>query len=242
MGSIPLAFFSILNSPFRPSAFIVPPVPPTRVIAFLPPMQREEKSERSRRQVLDAALHLFSHQGFRATSVREVADRAGVSIGNVYHHFPDKEAIFQALLNELWDGVMSKRFPFRRALSRGHFPDNLEDLGWAARDSVAEYKPYLALIYVDVIEFEGTHIRRFYSDLAQRFRDIVQEEGLEEAMRLRLRNGITPADALMITWRIFFNYFSMELVFNVPSPLGKDTSDVVCLLSDILRNGFASQE
>ena len=61
-------------------------------------MQREEKSERSRRLVLDAALKLFSKQGYRGTTVREVADAAGVSIGNLYHHFPDKEAIFRTLL------------------------------------------------------------------------------------------------------------------------------------------------
>ncbi|HUP49731.1 MAG TPA: TetR/AcrR family transcriptional regulator, partial [Thermoanaerobaculia bacterium] len=51
-------------------------------------MQREEKSERSRRLVLDTALGLFCHQGYRATSVREIAKDAGVSVGNVYHHFP----------------------------------------------------------------------------------------------------------------------------------------------------------
>ena len=57
-------------------------------------MNQEERSQRSRAQVLDAALALFSHQGYRATSMREIADKAGVSTGNVYHHFKDKEAIF----------------------------------------------------------------------------------------------------------------------------------------------------
>jgi len=44
-------------------------------------MHREEKAERSQRQVLNAALELFSHQGYRGTSVREIADAAGVSTG-----------------------------------------------------------------------------------------------------------------------------------------------------------------
>ena len=205
-------------------------------------MQREEKSERSRRQVLDAALHLFSHRGFGATSVREIADKAGVSIGNVYHHFPDKEAIFQALLSELWESVLSRRFPFRRALVRGRFPDNLDALGWAARESVNEYRQHLALIYVDVIEFEGTHIRRFYAELSANFAKIIQEEGLQEEIQAKLRPGITPTDALFLTWRIFFNYFSMEILFNVPAPFGRDTEEVVRLITDILRNGFVARE
>ena len=50
-----------------------------------------EKSERSRALILEAALQLFSKQGYRGTSIREIAEAAGLSTGNVYHHFPDKE-------------------------------------------------------------------------------------------------------------------------------------------------------
>src|SRR5260221_14743523 len=103
-------------------------------------MGRDERSERSRRQVLDSALGLFSHQGYRATTMREIADRAGASTGNVYHHFPDKEAIFKTLLKEFWAITESKRYPYTRALAAGRFPENLEQLGFAARDSVKEFR------------------------------------------------------------------------------------------------------
>src|SRR5204863_6655347 len=86
-------------------------------------MQRDEKSERSRRQVLDAALQLFSHQGYRATTMREIAERAGVSTGNCYHHFPDKETIFRTLLEEFWTVTQTNRYPFTRTLRTGRFPD-----------------------------------------------------------------------------------------------------------------------
>src|SRR5436190_14649880 len=140
-------------------------------------MQREEKSERSRRQVLDKALELFSHQGYRATSMREIAEAAGVSTGNVYHHFPDKESIFRELLDEYWTIVSRRSFPFKRALATGQFPDNLEELGYAARDSVRQYRQYIALIYVDVIEFDGTHIRKFYAEMGQRRASFLEQEG-----------------------------------------------------------------
>src|SRR5438270_3080719 len=139
-------------------------------------MQREEKSERSRRQVLDAALRLFSTRGFRATSVREIADAAGVSTGNLYHHFPDKEAIFRTLLDEFSSIVESRRYPLTRALTIGSFPENLEQIGSAARDSVRQYRQYVALIYVDVIEFDGTHIRKFYTDLTKRYASYLKDQ------------------------------------------------------------------
>src|SRR5260221_4268606 len=127
-------------------------------------MQREEKSERSRRQVLDAALQLFSHQGYRATSVREIAETAGVSTGNVYHHFPAKEALFNTLLDEFWKISETPRYPFTRALRTGRFPENIEQLRAAARDSVREFRPSMALFFVDVLQLDGTHIRHFCSD------------------------------------------------------------------------------
>jgi AcrR family transcriptional regulator len=197
-------------------------------------MQRQARSEQSRRQVLDTALRLFSHQGYKATTVREIADEARVSTGNVYHHFPDKEAIFKTLIDEFWVITDSKRYPFTRALAAGRFPENLEQLGLAARDSVQEFRPYIALIYVDVIEFDGTHIRKFYSEMGQRYASLLE---LEE-IRARLRPGVSPISALLMTSRIFFNYFSLEILFKVPRPYGKNSMEMVKEICDILRNGM----
>jgi len=200
-------------------------------------MQREEKSERSRRQVLDAALELFAHQGYRATSVREIAEGANVSTGNVYHHFPDKEAIFKTLLDEFWKISETPRYPFTRALRSGRFPDNIELLGAAARDSVREFRSYMALFFVDVLEFEGTHIKRFYSQTPARFTELLEKSGGEELLH-RLRPGVSPATALLMTWRLFFNYFTIEVLFNVAEPFGKDSVTVISEIADIIRNGI----
>jgi AcrR family transcriptional regulator len=201
-------------------------------------MRRQARSEQSRREVLDAALRLFSRQGYRATTVRDIADEAGVSTGNVYHHFPDKEAIFRTLLDEFATLTRSRRYPFMRALTSGRFPDNLEQLGVAARDSVREFRAYIALIYVDVIEFDGTHIRDFYGAMGQRYAALIEEEGSLQDLRARLRDDVSPVSALLLTSRIFFNYFSLEILFNVPEPFGKDSMQVIREIADILRNGM----
>ena len=205
-------------------------------------MHREEKSERSRRAVLDAALHLFSHQGYRATSVRDIADRAGVSTVNLYHHFPDKEAIFLALINEYLEITDTQRFPFVRALHHTtQFPDNIEELGFAARDSVRQFRDYLALIYVDVIEFGGTHIQKFYGDMAERFTRFFEEQGALDELRARLRPSVSPTDALLLTARLYFNYFSLEILFGVAEPFGKKSEEMVKEIADILRYGICAR-
>jgi AcrR family transcriptional regulator len=206
-------------------------------------MQREEKSVRSRRAVLDAALHLFSHLGYRGTTVREIAERAGLSTGNVYHHFPDKEAIFRELIDEYFALTATQRFPFTRTLyAAERFPDNIEQLGYAARDSVRQFRNSLALIYVDVIEFGGTHIRQFYSDMGERFTRILEEQGSLDDVRRRLRPRVSPASALIFTSRLFFNYFSLEILFGVDTALGKDSTDMVTEIADMIRNGICERE
>jgi AcrR family transcriptional regulator len=205
-------------------------------------MQREEKSERSRRAVLDAALHLFSHQGYRATTMREIADRAHVSTGNVYHHFPDKDTIFRALIDEYLELTETERFPFTKVLYGSEdFPDNIEQLGYAARDSVRQFRSYLALIYVDVIEFGGTHIQKFYATMAERYTRLFEERGTIDAVRARLRPSVSPTSALLLTARLFFNYFSLEILFGVPEPFGKSANEVVQEIADIIRNGVCAR-
>ena len=199
-------------------------------------MQREEKSERSRRQVLDAALRLFSTQGYRATSVRDIAEAAGVSTGNLYHHFPDKEAIFKTLLDEYRELVSRDDFPFFRALKSGDFPANLEDIGFAARDSVRQYRRYMLLIFVDVIEFDGTHIRDFYKGLTKRF---VQLVDATPAIQQRLRPNVSASSAMHMVARVFINYFQLELLFGVSEPFGKESKQIVGEIADMLRCGIA---
>ncbi|HET8773609.1 MAG TPA: TetR/AcrR family transcriptional regulator [Thermoanaerobaculia bacterium] len=205
-------------------------------------MLREEKSERSRRAVLEAALHLFSHQGYRGTTMREIADRAKLSTGNVYHHFPDKERIFRELIDEYFSIAHTQRFPFRRVLYGGAvFPDNIVQLGFAARDSIRQFRSYHLLIYVDVIEFGGTHIQKFYGELAERYTQFFADQGVLEEIQSRLRPNISPADALLLTARMFFNYFSVEILFGVDAPFGKDSKEVVEEIADIVRNGVCAK-
>jgi AcrR family transcriptional regulator len=49
------------------------------------------RGERSRAAIFDAALALFQERGYEATTMRAIADRAGVSLGSSYHYFESKE-------------------------------------------------------------------------------------------------------------------------------------------------------
>jgi AcrR family transcriptional regulator len=53
-------------------------------------------SEETRRQILDTALRLFRERGFDETTIRDIASRAGLSLGAAYYYFKSKEAIVGA--------------------------------------------------------------------------------------------------------------------------------------------------
>jgi AcrR family transcriptional regulator len=202
-------------------------------------VKQDKRSEKSRAAILEAALNLFSSQGYRGTSIREIAQSAGVSTGNVYHHFPDKETIFQTVLGQYWKAIESPDFPFNKALASGTFPDNLEDLAVAARESVRLWRRHVALIYVDVVELSGNHIRKFYSEMASRFERFIVTHG--QTLSGEIRPGVPVTTAVMLASRVFLQYYAVEILFGVPEQFGKDSDLVMGEIAEILRHGMLKE-
>jgi TetR/AcrR family transcriptional regulator len=62
--------------------------------------RREREKLRHRRQMLAAALELFSEKGFHNVSMHEIAERAEFAIGTLYKFFKNKEDLYKALMME----------------------------------------------------------------------------------------------------------------------------------------------
>lgn len=67
------------------------------------PEKSAELRERSRAAILAAATDLFARKGYDATTTEEIAARAGISKGLIYHHFKSKEAVLEALLDHIME-------------------------------------------------------------------------------------------------------------------------------------------
>ena len=65
------------------------------------PQTRIQK--RNRKAILDAALEVFSAEGFRGATLDQIASEAGLSKPNVLYYFPSKDAIYAELLSQLLD-------------------------------------------------------------------------------------------------------------------------------------------
>lgn len=75
------------------------------------PTQRpDSKGAQTRRTILDAAISRFGRDGYRATSVADIAREADVGGTVAYSYFPNKEALFLAAVDEDAAGVISEGF------------------------------------------------------------------------------------------------------------------------------------
>jgi len=55
------------------------------------------KGEATQARILDTAHALFMEQGYHGTSMRQIAERARITLGGIYNHFASKEAIWEAV-------------------------------------------------------------------------------------------------------------------------------------------------
>ncbi|MHC5756147.1 MAG: TetR/AcrR family transcriptional regulator [Nostoc sp.] len=58
---------------------------------------RQQQAVVRREHLVDTALALFSEQGYDATSIKQIAIRAGVAVGLLYHYFPSKSEVMRAV-------------------------------------------------------------------------------------------------------------------------------------------------
>lgn len=74
-----------------------------------------------RQQILDAAAHLFTTQGYSATSTRNIAEEVGIRQASLYYHFPGKDDILLELLMQ----SVAPSYEFSRTIIRQHHSEDM---------------------------------------------------------------------------------------------------------------------
>ncbi|MBI9076328.1 MAG: TetR/AcrR family transcriptional regulator [Desulfatibacillum sp.] len=73
--------------------------------------KKQVRGEYTRISLLEAATELFAAHGYEGTSVKQITEKAGASVGSFYHHFNDKADLFTRVLD---NGSMTLRRFFRK--------------------------------------------------------------------------------------------------------------------------------
>jgi len=103
------------------------------------------KGERTKQRILDSALELFREHGYEATTMRMVAEAAGVSLGNTYYYFASKDLLLQAFYREVHEAHVAAATP---ALARARtLHDRLLAVMLAKLDVIEPYHRFSALMF-----------------------------------------------------------------------------------------------
>ena len=106
---------------------------------------KTKKGERSRAQILEAALALFAERGWDKTTMRAIAERAGVSVGNAYYYFASKEHLIQGFYLQSHHEHLAVCEPALEGLTR--FGDRLRTSLVTKIDTTASYHEFAAQLF-----------------------------------------------------------------------------------------------
>ncbi|MGA9496405.1 MAG: TetR/AcrR family transcriptional regulator [Terriglobales bacterium] len=179
----------------------------------------------NRRKIERAALKLFTRQGFHGTTVREVAHKAGVSMGKLYLYYPTKEDLFIGLVQHMEQKMEGLRRTELFPLMQSPDPESLKKLGMAVGRVVSENLDYWRLMYVDVVEFRHKHFIHSYREIAGGLRNY--STALFQKTPIPFPSNVNPGFAYVTLYLQFVTYFLVEELFGAKSHLGVSDKEAI---------------
>lgn len=193
----------------------------------------DEDKVKRRQELLDAAKRLFAERGYHATTMADVARRAGLSYGVVYWYFDSKDDLFKAMMTAEEEALRARIADALAASSPSDFRRGLEDAVRATFEWFDADRDAAALLFRDSYslgdDFER-HLFGIYGRFLESIRDAViasQRSGLiREApprlvafsiaalvsqmalRRLSTDDGMSPAEAATFTVDLLFDGLS----------------------------------
>ncbi|MFD4367374.1 TetR/AcrR family transcriptional regulator [Rhodococcus sp. NPDC058521] len=148
-----------------------------------PPKGTDDASAKSgrRAELLELAAGLFAERGLRATTVRDIADAAGILSGSLYHHFDSKES----MVDEILRGFLDELFGRYREIVAAGFDSRttLEALVTTSYESIDASHSAVAIYQDEAKHLFDNERFAYLSELNTEFRELwigVLEAGVKD--------------------------------------------------------------
>ncbi len=193
---------------------------------------QQQRSQQMLQTILEATLDTVHRHGMEGTTTRHIAERAGISVGTLYHYFKDKEDVYAALQKSLTDDLVAR--------IRAQIPELVQkDFGEMIRGVLT--------LFMDELERDGGKQLAFARHVMQR--GFSQDMGRIEQVMLELSLVYTThhpelarnRDLVRVTY-ILFNSVTFNLIrfLDDPSPY-VNREQLVDGLADMCVAYFNSQ-
>ncbi|MEW5940822.1 MAG: TetR/AcrR family transcriptional regulator [Chloroflexota bacterium] len=193
------------------------------------------KGGRTRQAILGSAYNLIIKQGYAATSMRQIAEGAGLALGGIYNHFSSKEDVFRAIVEE--------RHPFFQIIPILNSVEGKtveEFVRNAASTLVAElghHPDFLNLMLTEIVEFKASHVPGLFEKFFPMVLPLIQRlGGLDGNLR-----PIPPFVLARAFLGMFFSYYITEMLVARAMPPDMQVN-ALDHFTDIFLHGVLAKE
>jgi len=191
-------------------------------------------------KIEEAALRLFTRKGFHGTTVREIAEKAGVSMGKLYIYYDTKEEIFIDLVQRLGQKIEALRQKELIPLLMSLDPSSMKKLAMTIGRIVSENLDYWRLMYIDVVEFRHKHFIHSFREIAGGLR--TYSRVLAQTTKMEFPKGVDPAVAVTTIYLHFFTYFLVENLFGAKRHLGMSDEEAIDQMIRLYLSGLKAKK
>lgn len=203
-----------------------------------PPRNNDAQTSAGEAAIMDSAVRLFSENGFDGVSMRQIAEAAGVSKANIYHHFQSKEALYLAIIRQ--SAGRLTRLIENLEEGRGNFDQRLRQFAHAHLEHVFENSMTVRLVLREA--FSGDEeksrllVEQFVGGIIKRLIAIFKS-GQEAGV---LRPDLDPAlCAMQLMGSDLFYFQSYGMLKHLPEArFALDRSEYSREMMDVLLNGM----
>jgi AcrR family transcriptional regulator len=192
--------------------------------------------DRSRQKIEAAAMKIFTRQGYHGTSMRQIADASGFSIGNIYNYYPTKEDLFVALVRKYEQRFAELRTAALADIDDAFTPAQLERLAGSIREIVCHNPDYWRLMYIDVVEFGNKHFAHTYRGWADQVERSLGDR-LNRAAARGPWGGVKPTLAFTMIYLQFMTYYLVETLFRGKEHLGVPEKEAIHQIIRLFTEG-----
>ena len=172
--------------------------------------RRQKAKAETRRVILETAYSLFEKKGYQKTTMRELAAKAGVGLGTIFQHFPEKSALMVAAFEEDLEVEVDRAF------------DELPDVG--IRDQLIHFsrcfysyyaqRPQLFRVLLTEIAFAKDDTEKRIFTLVFQFWGQLEALFQKAVERGEINPKVDTSKAVMAFWA----YYSFALYFGLRMP------------------------
>ncbi|WP_203291798.1 TetR/AcrR family transcriptional regulator [Maricaulis parjimensis] len=208
----------------------------------MPQTHRKRRPEARPDEILDAALAVFTEQGFAQARVEDIAKRAGLSKGAVYLYFPSKDAMLSALVEQS-AGKLARAAEQLVAIGAPQDPETalrslVKMLMTAMADPDISAAPRLVLTEAGRSPEIAAHYRSQVLDIARRAMSALLEAGVEAGRFRRV-----DTDALMrLMGGPCMAHMVLTTIFDLQPQDISDPADMAGAICDLVLYGLVPRE